>query len=217
MQRCILFAIDVEPDGRAEVRNDPWTGTAVTLRALIALRSDLEEMCRSPVRFNWFFRFDPQIEQTWGRSDWVLEACPRLIQWVLENRDFTGIHVHFWRCERHHRRWFSDFADSNWTAQCLRTAIAGYHSVFGARPVACRLGDRWMGNGEIKLLQAEGIRYDLTVEPGVAGGPQRAIRMPLRGPPITGEPRAYPTVRRLRISLFQRHARARTNRILRFG
>jgi hypothetical protein len=50
MRRYILFAIDVEPDGRAEVRNDPWSGTAVTLRELMALRSDLEEMCRAPVR-----------------------------------------------------------------------------------------------------------------------------------------------------------------------
>ena len=171
MERCILFAIDVEPDGRAEVRDDSWSGTAVTLRELIALRSNLEQMCGSPVRFNWFFRCDPQIAHTWGRSDWMLEACPRLIQWVLENRDFTGIHPHFWRREDHHRRWFNDFADSKWTAQCLRTAIAGYHSVFGVRPIACRFGDHWMGNAEIKLLQTEGIRYDLTVEPGVASEP----------------------------------------------
>ena len=171
MQRCILFAIDVEPDGGAEVRNDPWSGTAVTLQELMALRPALEKACGSPVCFNWFFRCDPQIEQTWGRSDWILEACPRLIQWVLENRDCTGIHPHVWRCKDNHR-WFNDFADSSWTAQCLRTSITGYQSVFGARPVACRFGDRWMGNEEIKLLQAEGIRYDLTVEPGVASGPR---------------------------------------------
>jgi hypothetical protein len=171
MQRCILFTIDVEPDGRAEVRNDPWSGTAITLRELIALRSDLEEMCRAPVRFNWFFRCDPQIEQTWGRRGWELEACPHLIQWVLENRDFTGIHPHFWRRKGQDGRWFNDFADSNWTAHCLRIAIAGYQSIFGARPVASRFGARWMGSEEIKLLQAEGIRYDLTVEPGAAGEP----------------------------------------------
>ena len=132
MQRCIVFAIDVEPDGRADVRNDPWSGTAVTLQELMVLRPHLEETCGSPVCFNWFFRFDPQIEQTWGRSDWVLEACPRLIQWVLENRDFTGIHVHLWRCEGHHHRWFNDFADSSWTAQCLRSSIVDIN-----RSLAC--------------------------------------------------------------------------------
>src|SRR5215467_14466926 len=47
----------------------------------------------------------------------------------------------------------------------------GYQSIFGVRPVACRFGDRWMGNEEIKLLRAGGIRYDLTVEPGVASEP----------------------------------------------
>jgi hypothetical protein len=171
MQRSILFAIDVEPDGRAEVRNDEWSGTAVTLRELAELRSHLEDMSRAPVRFNWFIRFDPQIEQTWGRGDWVQKACPRLIQWVQEKLDFTGIHPHFWRWNTHRRRWFNDFADSSWTAQCLRTSIAGYHSVFGARPLACRFGDHWMGNEQLKLLQSEGIRYDLSVEPGVVGQP----------------------------------------------
>ena len=171
MRQTILFVIDVEPDGRADVRNDSWSGCTVTLRELSALRCRLEDMCGSPVRFNWFFRCDPQIQETWGRSDWVRVACPRLLEWVIENQDFTGIHLHFWRRERYSGRWFNDFLDSNWRAQCLTTAIAGYQSIFGVRPIACRMGDRWMANELIKLLQAEGIRYDLTVEPGLPSEP----------------------------------------------
>src|SRR5690349_17005992 len=79
MSRFIIFAIDVEPDGRKSIQGDRWDGVAITMRELAGLRCQLEEITRAPVHFNWFLRCDPQIERTWGRRDWVAEACPALL------------------------------------------------------------------------------------------------------------------------------------------
>jgi hypothetical protein len=166
MPRNILFAIDVEPDGRNCGPDDPWKGIAVTLRELSALRDQLQQGTGDHVRLNWFFRFDPQIERTWGRRDWVTEACPRLLSTIAENGDLTGIHVHMWRWHETLGTWFNDFADATWRATCLRNSIEGYESVFGTRPVASRYGDRCLRHDDIALLRQSGIRYDLSLEPG---------------------------------------------------
>jgi hypothetical protein len=193
MQRSIIFAIDVEPDGRASVRDDPREGLKVALRELSDLRGRIEEFSKERVRFNWFLRFDPQTEQTWGRN-WIQDACPELIPWLKQNGDLIGIHTHFWNWDDSRRIWFSDFANSEWRARCLRGAIEGYGSVFGAAPAASRFGDRWLSHELIPLLKNEGIRYDLTLEPGSPGEPpsddkyasawkpdhRRAPRMPYR-------------------------------------
>jgi hypothetical protein len=127
------------------------------------------------VRFNWFLRFDPQTEQTWGRN-WIQDACPDLIPRLKQNGDFTGIHTHFRKWDGSRGIWFSDFADSAWRAHCLRGAIEGYISVFDAAPEASRFGDRWLSHELIPLLKKERIRYDLTLEPGSPAEPLAADR-----------------------------------------
>jgi len=171
MPRSILFAIDVEPDGRATVREDPWEGAGTTIRELAVLRSQLQAITQTPVRFNWFVRTDPQIEQTWGRADWAGQACPQLLEEIARYCDFTGIHPHFWKWHEGRGSWFSEFNDTNWLAHCIRTAIGGYRELFGARPLASRCGDRWFSDPLVPLLEAEGICYDLTIEPDIPDQP----------------------------------------------
>jgi hypothetical protein len=169
--RSIIFAIDVEPDARASIQKDKCSGLLLALQELRNLRSGLEKLCSEPVRFNWFFRFDPQIQETWGQSDWLSEACPGLIAEVQSKRDLSGIHTHFWKWDTRHRRWFNEFADASWRAHCLRTSIDGYVSLFGKAPIASRFGDRWLGNDLVALLRKAGFLYDLTVEPGIPDHP----------------------------------------------
>lgn len=168
--RDIILAIDVEPDGRRITKADPWNGVAVSLPELAAFRSQLEQATQAPVRFNWFLRFDPQIEQTWGRVDWITQACPDLIPWLRTQPDFTGIHPHFWRWSERHKTWMNDFSDA-WQVRCVQTSIDGYRAVFGVTPPASRCGDHFLGNEIVRLLGKEGVRYDLTVEPGVSSRP----------------------------------------------
>jgi hypothetical protein len=161
----------VEPDARAEIRNDNWDGLKVAIRELSQLRAQFEKTTQAEVRFNWFLRFDPQIEQTWGQGDWVREAAPDLIPWLRDNGDFTGIHLHFWRWDDRRTLWFSEFSDTAWQKHCLDVSVEGYRSVFGERPIASRFGDRSIGEALIPHLRKAGIRYDLTLEPGAAGEP----------------------------------------------
>jgi hypothetical protein len=192
MSRSIVFAIDVEPDGRGFSAADPWAGTALAILELSSLREQLTALTAAPVHLNWFLRFDPQIEQTWGRADWITQSCPDLLEHIREHGDFTGIHPHFWKWDVRRHSWFNEFADLRWRLHCLRSSIAGYESVFGTRPIACRFGDRSLSNDLAQLLPREGLRYDLTLEPGLPGqrlfddsratGPlpdhRRALRVP---------------------------------------
>jgi hypothetical protein len=166
VSRNIVFAIDVEPDERKVGRDDSWEGSAITLQELSTLRGQLQEATGAPVRLNWFPRFDPQIERTWGRRDWVTQACPSLVSTALAHGDFTGVHIHLWKWNDAHGDWFSDFADLSWRAECLQSSIDGYQAVFGTRPCATRFGDRCLQQDDVALLRQLKIRYDLSLEPG---------------------------------------------------
>ena len=195
--RDIVLAIDIEPSGRSVLNPNDWDGTLAAFDELTQWRSQLEQQAASPVLFNWFLRFDPQIEETWGCVGGVETACPELVPFLKAGNDFCGIHTHFYRWSAARNRWFSEFSDAAWSRECLARSIAGFERLFGYRPLASRFGDRWCSNELVSLLRAEGIRYDLTVEPGLPDQPlfddphttcwlpdyRRAPRVPYRPSP----------------------------------
>jgi hypothetical protein len=169
--RPIIFAIDVEPDDRQTAKGKSgWESSEAAIDKLELLRTDLETATGRLVRYNWFFRFDTQIEQTFGRADFVAEACPRVIRAVIERGDAAGIHVHLWRWSERNSTWFNDFADPDWVAECLAVSMKAFDGVFGYRPDMARFGDRWLSQQAVDLMSDAGIHYDLTVEPGLPGG-----------------------------------------------
>jgi hypothetical protein len=170
MRRSVIFAIDVEPDGRRIGPDDTWQGTDFAMRQLAGLRKGFEELTRATVHFNWFLRLDPQIERTWGRPDWLVQACPNLIPVIRRHGDLAGIHVHAWRWDERRGCWFNDFA-LPWRRHCLARSAETFQSVFGTPPAASRFGDRSIWHEDIGALEGHGIRYDLTVEPGVPSHP----------------------------------------------
>jgi hypothetical protein len=172
MRRPVVLVIDVEPDGRTVLdRTNGWAGSLVSLEHLAGLRRALETATGTPVRFNWFLRTDPQIAGTWGRADWVAAACPGLIQTIAAHDDFRGIHVHAWRFNPDRGDWFSDFQDSAWIEECVVTSAEGFGAIFGEPPMGNRFGDRWMSADALGTIRRLGIRYDLTVEPGLPAAP----------------------------------------------
>ena len=50
-------------------------------------------------------------------------------------------------------------------------SIAAFQRLFGRVPEASRFGDRWLSQPAVELLQASGIRFDLTIEPGLPDEP----------------------------------------------
>ena len=183
-RRSILFVIDLEPDERKTDRGDEgWGGSNQALAALEDLRNRLEERTRARVQFNWFLRTDPQIQQTWGRAESVADACPEILQTIAVHDDYCGIHPHLWRWDGRRSTWFNDLSNVDWTAECLQTAIEGFQRIFGRRPGACRFGDRYLNDDAVRLMKGAGIRYDLTIEPGlpdepVPGDPLATRRLP---------------------------------------
>jgi hypothetical protein len=170
--RAVLFIIDVEPDARKTRKGSGgWEASDAALKHVERLRGELEEATGSEVMLNWFLRADPQIEQTWGRADWVAEACPLIIRTITDRGDYSAIHPHLWRWDSRRREWFTELNDPAWTSECLHTAINAYSGIFGRRPDACRFGDRWLDQRTVQLLREGGFRFDLTIEPGLPDTP----------------------------------------------
>jgi hypothetical protein len=167
--RPILFLIDVEPDDRKTSGESGWESSEAAFDRLETLRTQFEHATGRPVRYNWFFRCDPQIETTFGRADFIAEACPRIVRKALESGDASGIHIHMWRWSEDHRRWFNDLGNRAWLEQCVSTSIHAYTKIFGEPPGMSRYGDRWLSHEAIDVIRGAGITYDLTLEPGMPG------------------------------------------------
>lgn len=170
-RRPVLLLIDVEPDARkTSGTDDGWKSSEVALDLLERLRGELEAATGSAVRLNWFIRCDPQIATTWGDAAFAARACPRIMRTIERHHDSAGIHVHLWRWDKQDNRWSNDFRDESWIAECLDTSVAAFAQMFGEHPESCRFGDRWLSHSAVGLMRAAGIRFDLTVEPGLPGG-----------------------------------------------
>lgn len=124
-----------------------------------------------PVKFNWFIRADPQIAGTWGRAEWVAEACPQSIREIETHDDYRGIHVHTWRWSEPGNGWFTEVKDVAWIEECVATSIEAFRKIFGVPPTANRFGDRWISNDAVEILRRSGILFDLTIEPGLPDMP----------------------------------------------
>lgn len=176
----VVSVIDVEPDLRLVDRFSPapWTGYERTYEFFTALRDDIRDLTKREARFNWFFRMDPQIAETYGSAAWAAENYPQILEDLLWHGDGFGVHPHAWRWNAGLGQWFTDHADQDWVENCVLSSLAAFRSVFGTDCEIFRFGDRWMNNATMRLLDERGILCDLTVEPGLE---------PPAGPMIAGE------------------------------
>lgn len=171
-RRSVLLLIDLEPNARKTHGGlGGWEGSLRAMAHVQSLRRQLEDQTRVRVEFNWFLRLDPQVRKTWGKADWVAEACPQLLRTIEDHGDYCGIHPHLWRWNPRRGEWFNELNDPEWTAECLHTAIEAFRGMFCRPPEACRFGDRWLNQKAVDLMHAAGIRYDLTIEPGLPDEP----------------------------------------------
>jgi hypothetical protein len=164
----VLFCCDIEPEGRLDLpSSEPaWPGIA-ELEAWTAQHRPiiLRATGRAP-HFNWFLRFDPQVEHACGSATWIADAHRALWQGFIEMGDEIGVHVHVYRNERAGGPWFIDHGDQAWVASCIRSSIRAYERAFGRRPRSYRGGDRFLNNDTVRLLDKLGFHYDLSGEPG---------------------------------------------------
>ncbi len=167
------MVVDCEPDQRETTPGcpAPWAGFQGFYGYLSEQRPHLSARTGAPCRFSWFWRMDPQIELTYGRSDWAVRSYGRAIAETRESGDETGVHVHAWRWEPALRRWIADLADRDWVEHCVRLSLSQFKQSFGEPCRLFRFGDGWLDDPTVELIERLGIEVDLTLEPGWAERP----------------------------------------------
>src|SRR5437764_7628522 len=125
-RRPVVLCVDVEPDARTFDPADPppWNGFERFLERLPPLRQHLEQITDAPVRVTWFLRMDPQVEQTWGSPEWVVDAYGSALDELWEGGDELGLHTHTWRWG--HEDWYTEREDEAWTARCIDGGVDAF-------------------------------------------------------------------------------------------
>ena len=161
----VVLCIDVEPDRRVlELRNPPRPAGVERLLALEPkLRDDASSRTGVPARFSWHFRMDPQIAETYGAADWLVTEYQQHWDAVGVAGDAFGVHPHSWRWRD---GWVSDQADDAWVAHCAQIGLDTFRATFGLGAPSYRHGDGFMSDAVARQIEADGVRVDLSIEPG---------------------------------------------------
>jgi peptidoglycan/xylan/chitin deacetylase (PgdA/CDA1 family) len=178
-----LLSFDVEPDGFFLDRRRPpsWRGFELSLPFVRALRDRLAHATGRPARFNWLLRMDPQVADTYGSADWIAREHRAAFDELESHGDEIGLHVHAYRWDAALVDWIIDHGNQAHVDLCLEVAVEAFAHAFGRPARAFRFGDRWTNDATLRKLEALGVRYDMTVEPG-----QRAAATYHPGKPFTG-------------------------------
>ncbi len=163
----VIMCIDVEPDERATGRNRPrpWVGYQELQRRLADLRPRLPGL-GSPAHFAWFLRMDPQIDVVYGTPGWGAATYRAHLDGALAAGDALGLHVHPFRRRDGLPGWVAEFGDQAWVDHCLDVSMAAFEAEWGGTCGHFRFGDGWMNDATMARLEAHGVHYDLTLEPG---------------------------------------------------
>lgn len=168
----ILINIDVEPDERSINPNEKkdWEGFMACYALFSRFRTQLEAKTRSPVHFSWFIKMDPQIAQTYGSGSWAVDRYASIIRQLETAGDHIGLHVHPWRWESQSQDWVEDFANQEWVDHSIRVGADAFQASLSRPCLSFRMGDRWMNNATVELLETLGVQVDLSIEPGQRTG-----------------------------------------------
>ena len=187
----VVICIDAEPDQFFidRRRAGPWHGLEAAFEFCRTLRQRADSDAWRRGCLNWFFRMDPQVAETYGSAEWPLRHYERAVAELEARGDVLGLHVHAYRWSAAHDSWLMDHEDQQWIDRCVAVSFDAYHNVIGRHCVAFRFGDRWMNNVTAQNLEARGVLFNMTLEPGL---PARRSYFPNH--PSTGEIPDYSTV-----------------------
>jgi hypothetical protein len=163
----LVFRIDVEPDERYVDRSHPlpWHGFERAFEILRSIRQRIKAATGTPAHFVWLLRMDPQVAETHGAPQWAAERYALQLRLLAEVGDEIGLHTHAFRWLEERRRWGIDHGDQAWVEHCVDMSLTAYHGAFGRRCTVFSFGDRWMNDATVRMLEAQGVQFDLTIEP----------------------------------------------------
>lgn len=168
-----VLCIDVEPDARDVPMPDPeprLPGLESLLPRIDAVRARLASSSGRPCALTWFLRMDLQVAIAYGSARFIADRYPADLAHLVAAGDELGLHTHSYRWQDG-RGWVQDQADAEHVAHCALTALDAYRDVFGQSCRAYRHGDRFMSRQLGSVLVDNGVRVDLTLEPGTPARP----------------------------------------------
>jgi hypothetical protein len=179
----IVFAIDVEPDDRfVDKRMAPsWTGFEKLHDHVSALRQRISSRMGVTLRFSWFLRMDPQIQETYGDAAWPAIHYADRIDAMIEAQDALGLHVHAFRWDSPRGDWLVDHGNREWVQDCVRVSADAFERSIHRPCRAYRMGDRYLDDSLLAHMESLGGRVDLTVEPGYGGSRSVFLEEPHTG------------------------------------
>jgi hypothetical protein len=179
----VILCIDVEPDKPFGHRSDPmpWEGYRRAVEFFARFRPELEALTRAPVRLSWFYRMDPQIDEIHGDPGWAVKNYPDQTKALIAAGDELGLHTHPHRWDNKKNTWIQDYGNQRWVEYSLRMAFNTFSRELNRPCISFRFGDRWMNNPICRLLEALGVKYDLTLEPGSKKLPSYHPGLPYTG------------------------------------
>ena len=178
----IILTIDAEPDGLFIDRDRPlpWQGYERSAEYLPRLRDRIARVTGSPAHFTWLFRLDQQIAETYGAAEWPLIRYGDRISADEASGDELGAHVHPYRWSEGGRNWIGDYGDQAWVESCVRGSLATFRTHRGRVAESFSMGDGWMNDDTMQLVESLGVRHELTISPGTRAqtleGPDGAYR-----------------------------------------
>lgn len=162
-----ILRLDVEPDEFEPGPGlPPWTGFVAMVELLERLRAPLADLSGAAVHPTWFFRFDPDIERLYGRSDFVIDHYGAQIDQLRAHGDQFGIHVHHYRWDEERDVSYSDHADTGWTNHCIDISAQTFARCFGEPPRRASQGSYFLSDAVVDHAITLGIEVDVTPEPG---------------------------------------------------
>lgn len=172
----ILIIVDCEPDLRQPQPQSTgrWGGFESLYAFLSERRQRMAERTGRAARFSWFWRMDPQIEVVHGSARWAVETYRNEIMAAERQGDEIGLHIHGSRWDTAARHWIADHGDDAWMEHCIRSAFTEFERSFGRRCEIVRMGDGWFSGRAATLLEQQGARLDLTLEPDMPAKPKLA-------------------------------------------
>ena len=165
----VIFNVHVEPDERViPYKKKRWFGYENLHANLNKLRPEFENATKKPVKFNWLFRLDPQINEVYGSYDWALKNYSELIGESKALGDDFGVHIHSWRPYKSwfKKSWIADFSDELWIENCVKNAHQAFYDHFNFLPTFFSFGDHYMTDRVLTQLEGLGFRCDVSMYPG---------------------------------------------------
>ncbi|MFZ5802863.1 MAG: hypothetical protein ACOY3K_07150 [Candidatus Omnitrophota bacterium] len=174
----VILCLDVEPDPRIPkiAARDHWEGFERTYHLLAPFRARLEQATENPVHYSWFFRLDPQIKRLYGHAAWLLHHYSSWIRNLEQYQDELGVHPHTFRWDPQAEEWVAEHEDLDYCKTCVQMSFDEYRDFFGRNCTAYRFGDRWTSSEAIQWCEANGAKFDLTLEPGLEPRPHVMLR-----------------------------------------